>query len=176
MTLRRLLKHQRGAASAELALILPGIAFVLLNVVDLSTYIFVRMQVDLAAHEAVGAARVLCDTSAELPATVNCGSSLSTTMTAAAQSTTLGNQVTIVPSSTVEKYYCANTSGTLVEVAAANATPPTNCSATVTGSTSAPGIYIRTTVSKTFSPVFPGASVASLLTSPITRTAWMRLK
>lgn len=174
MHLRRLSRDTGGAASAELALILPGIAFVLLNVVDLSTYIFVKMQVDLAAHEAVGAARVLCNTSAKLPATINCGSTLNSTMTAAAQSTTLGSQVTIA--NTTEKYYCANATGTLVEVAAANGTPPATCTGTVSGSTSAPGIYIRTTASETFSPVFPGASVTSLLTTPVTRTAWLRLK
>lgn len=175
MTLvRRLLRDSRAAAAAELALILPGVAFILLNVVDLSVYIYTKMQVDLAAHEAVGAARVLCDQASELPATVNCGSSLGTTMTSAAQSTTLGTSVTIA--STAEKYYCANSGGTLVEVAAADATPPTTCTGTVSGSTSAPGIYIQTTASRAFSPVFPGASVAAFLPATITRTAWMRLK
>lgn len=170
----RLVRNTRAAASAELALILPGVAFILLNVVDLSIYIYTKMQVDLAAHEAVGAARVLCDTDAKLPATINCGSSLGTTMTSAAQSTTLGSSVTIA--STAENYYCANATGTLVQVAAASATPPTTCTATVSGSTSAPGIYIQTTASRSFSSVFPGASVAALLPATITRTAWMRLK
>lgn len=182
MGLRHLFRNTSGTAAAEMALILPGIAFITLNLVDLSMYIYTKMQVDLAAHEAVGAARVLCNTAAQLPATINCGSTLSSTMTAAAQSTTLGSTVSIVPNSTVEKYYCANSSGVLMSVAVATATAtttpalPANCSATVTGSTSAPGIYIQTTASKAFSPVFPGASVAAFLTTPITRTAWLRLK
>lgn len=172
--LRAFLHNSRAAAAAEMALILPGIAFVLLNVVDLSTYIYAKMQVDIAAHEAVGAARVLCDTAAELPATVNCGGTLSSTMTSAAQTTTLGTNVTL--SSTGEGYYCATAAGELTLRAAANAVPPADCSLTVTGSTSAPGIYLRTTASYPYSPVFPGASVASLLTTPITRVAWIRLK
>lgn len=172
--LARFLGDTRATAAAELALILPGIAFVLLNVVDLSMYIWTRMQVDLAAHEAVGAARVLCDTSAKLPATTNCGGSLNSTMTAAAQTTSLGNRVTI--GTPTEAYYCSTSSSTLVSVAAVGATPPANCSATLTGSTSAPGDYISVTASLTFSPLFPGVSVASLMPATITRTAWLRLK
>lgn len=174
MLLRRLLRDCRAAAASELALILPGAAFIVLNIVDVSAYIYTKMQVDLAAHEAVGAARVLCDTAAELPATVNCGSTLSSTMTAAAQTTSLGNGVTL--SGTTEKYYCANSGGTLVEVAAANATPPATCTATVSGSTSVPGIYIQTTASRAYSPVFPGATVVAAFPATIARTAWLRLK
>lgn len=172
--LRRLRGDIAGAVAAELALILPGIAFIVLNVADLGIYIYHKMQVDLAAHEAVGAARVLCDLDTELPATVNCGATLGSTMTAAAQSTSLGTTVTVA--STDERYYCANASGTLVEVALATATPPATCTATVTGSTSPPGLYIRTTASRAFTPIFPGASVAALLPASITRTAWLRLK
>lgn len=174
MRLRRFIKDTRGAAGAELALILPGIAFVFLNVIDLSAYIWTRMQVDLAAHEAVGAARVLCDTSAKLPATTNCGASLGSTMTAAAQTTSLGSNVTIA--STAEAYYCANAAGDLVNVAAANGTPPTDCSGTIAGSTSEPGLYISTVASYSFSPIFPHASVAAVLPASITRTAWLRLQ
>jgi len=161
-----------------MALILPGIAFVLLNVVDLSSYIWHKMQVDLAAHEAVGYVRATCTASSQLPVTypdnTHCKATLIAEMTAAAQSTSLGTGVTL--NTPTEAYYCADATGTLVEVAAISATPPANCSATVSGSTASPGIYIKATASSTFSPVFPGASVASVLASPITRTAWMRLK
>jgi Flp pilus assembly protein TadG len=178
MRLRQTFRDTGGAAAAEMALILPAIAFVLLNVVDLGSYIWHKMQVDLAAHEAVGAARVLCDESDAthaLPATVagNC-TGYDTAMTAAAQTTSLGTGVTI--GSTTEAYYCANTDGELVHVAAVDGTVPDDCDATVTGSTSKPGLYISTVASYSFSPVFPGASVASVLTTPITRTAWLRLQ
>lgn len=170
---RRFLSDASGAAAAEMALIIPGVAFILLNVVDLSFYIFTRMQLDLAAQAAVGAARDLCDTAAELPATTNCGGTLTSTMTAAAQSTTLGTNVTI--GAPTENHYCANTSGELIVAGSLDA-PSTDCSAVVSGSTAAPGDYISVTASYTFTPLFPGASVASHLTSPIQRTAWLRLK
>lgn len=158
-----------------MALILPGIAFIGLNLTDLSVYIYTKMQVDLAAQEAVGAARSLCYTAAKLPATINCGSSLQSTMLAAAQKTSLGTGVTFLAAPT-EKYYCADSSSTLVVVANANATPPANCSGTVPGSTAKPGDYISVTAKYTFAPVFPGASVAAYMPATIQRTAWMRLK
>jgi Flp pilus assembly protein TadG len=174
MSLRRLFRDCSGAAAAELALVLPGIAFIALNVVDLGTYVYEKMQVGLAAQEAVGAARVLCDTAAELPATPNCGGTLASTMLGAAQTTSLGNAVTIT--ATTEVYNCADATGTFVQVANYDETPPDDCSGAVSGSTSAPGDYISATVSYDYTPLFPGASVASALSTPITRTAWLRLK
>lgn len=164
----------RATAAAELALVLPGLAFIVLNIADLSIYAYSRMQVDLAAQEAVGAARVLCSASTQLPAKQNCGASLDSTMLAAAQTTSLGSGVTLGASS--ENYYCADSTSTLVVVAAYNATPPSSCGGTYTSSTVAPGDYISVTASYSFTSVFPGASVAALLPSPITRTAWLRLK
>jgi len=38
-----------------------------------------------------------------------------------------------------------------------------------------PGDYVLITVSYTYTPVFAAVSIASVLASPITRTAWMRL-
>lgn len=178
MRLRRLSRDCSGTAAVELALFLPAIAFIMLNVVDLSMYIYAKMQVDLAAHEAVGYVRATCDTATKLPATypdnTHCKSTLIADMTSAAQSTSLGTGVTV--NTPTEAYYCADAGGTLIQVAAISATPPATCTGTVSGSTSAPGIYMQSTASYTFTPVFPGASVASALTSPITRTAWIRLK
>ncbi|MGX7897055.1 TadE/TadG family type IV pilus assembly protein [Tsuneonella sp. HG222] len=173
--LARLARNCRASAAAEMALVLPAFAFVLLNVVDLSIYMYSRMQVDLAAQEAVGAARVLCDTAAELPATQSgkCPN-LNSTIDSAVQTTSLGSGVT--ETATTEAYYCATTAGQLTQVAAVGATVPADCSATVSGSTAKPGDYISVTASYTFTPIFPGASVASVLTTPITRTAWMRLQ
>ncbi len=165
----------RATAAVELALVLPGIAFIALNVTDLSVYIYSKMQVDLAAQEAAGAARVLCDTSAELPATTNCGTTLSSTMLSAAQSTSLGTNITL--SGTDEKYYCADAAGTLKpDNGYALGSAPADCSGIITGSTVKPGDYIKVTASYPFAPVFPGASVAALLPASITSTAWIRLQ
>jgi hypothetical protein len=163
----------RAGAAAELALVLPGLAFIVLNITDLSVYIYSRMQVDLAAQEAVGAARVLCSTSAQLPATTNCGSSLTTTMLSAAQTTSLGNRVTL--GTPVENYYCASAAGDLV-VAGTLASPSTDCSAVVSGSTVKPGDYINVTASYSYTPVFRGVSISAMLPATLRRTAWMRLK
>jgi Flp pilus assembly protein TadG len=170
------LRDCRGAAAAEFALVLPLLAYIFLNVADLSLYLWSKMQVDLAAQEAVGSARALCDgtTAAKaIPATTGC-TSLSTTMTSAAQSTSLGSTVTLGTAG--EAWYCTTSAGALTQVAAVGATPPTDCSATLTGSTVAPGDYISITASHTYNPIFPSATIAAALPSPITSTAWMRLK
>lgn len=177
MALRRFLRDSRGAAAAELALILPAIAFIFLNVADLGFYIFTKMQVDLAAQEAVGAARYLCNEDDELPAKTNCGGTLFSTMQAAAQSTSLGTSVSIgtTIADVDEAWFCSNGSGDLEKVADLGETVPPDCSVPVPSSTAVPGIYISATASRSFSPIFPGASVASVLPSTITRQAWMRL-
>ncbi len=168
-----LLRDSRASAAAEMALILPAVVFIFLNVADLSVYLYSKMQVDIAAQSAVGAARVLCDTDTKLPATTKCAT-LTTTMQGAAQTTSLGTNVALGTPN--EAYYCATASGALTQVAAVGATVPADCSATVSGSTARPGNYISVTATYPFTPIFPGATVASVLTSPITRTAWIRLK
>ena len=162
-----------GAAASEFVLILPAAALILVNVVDVASYTWSKMQVDLAAHEAVGAARVLCDKDAELPATTECDS-LSTKMTAAAQSTSLGSKVSVAD--TAEAYFCANDDGQLQQVATVDGTPPADCSDTTDGSLASPGLYISTKASYSFTPIFPGASVTSTMPDIITRTAWLRLQ
>lgn len=174
MMLRRFLRDTSGVAAAEMVLVLPGFALIMLNVFDLGVYLYTRMQVDLAAQEAVGAARVLCNTAAELPAKTNCGGTLDSTMLAAARSTSLGNTVSLGTSS--EAWFCATSGGVLNQVAALGATVPSDCSATVTGSTVKPGDYISVSASYTFAPIFPQVSVAAAMPSTITRTAWIRLQ
>jgi Flp pilus assembly protein TadG len=169
---RRLFRDDRASAAAELALILPAVAFILLNVVDFSVYLYTRMQVDLAAQEAVGIARTVSyENECEAPvlSDVKCAS-LEDDMAAAAQSTSLGNSVSI--DGTLEDRYCATSGGELVTVDDSDA----DCSGTLAGSTAVPGYYISTTAAFDFSPVFPGASVASVLPPTITRTAFMRIQ
>ena len=173
MTLARgLFRDDRASAAAEMALILPAVAFVLLNVVDFSVYVYTRMQVDLAAQEAVGVARTVSyENECEAPVLshANC-SALEDDMEAAAESTSLGASVSI--GGTLEDRYCATSGGELVAVDDSAA----DCSGTLTGSTAVPGYYISTTATYGFSPVFPGASVASVLPATIARTAFMRVQ
>ncbi len=161
----------RASAAAEMAMIFPIVGFVTMNVVDLATYMYSKMQVDLAAQQAAGIVRSLCTN----PAPANCGTTYLNQMKSAAQQTTHGTAVTVVGSPT-ESYYCANTGGTLVLVATPPATPPATCAATVSGSTSRPGSYIGVPTTFTYHATFPGFSVASYLSSTIQSTAWIRLQ
>jgi Flp pilus assembly protein TadG len=173
---QRLIRDKRGAAAVEMALCLPIFGYMGLNLMDYGIYTFAQTQTEIAAEMAVGAARNLCNSSALLPATgasAKCGANLTSQMTAAAQGTSLGTSVKI--SSPAEGYYCANTGGTLVSVAAINAAPPATCAQVVAGSTSAPGDYINVTASYTYVPFAPGMTIASLLPGTIQQTSWMRL-
>lgn len=170
----------RGAAAAEFVLWISLLAFPVLSAVDIGTYIFQRMQVEMAAQAAVQAAWHACNASSLLPATQKC-SGLLTSMTNAAQGTTLGTAVTVVSGSPSEGYYCLDSSNALALVGTAGTigAPPTqpapfDCHTKIAGSATLPGDYIKFQVSFVYKPVF-SVSLGSALTTPITRTAWMRL-
>jgi len=173
--LRRFGSEQRGAAAAEFALVLSLLTIPVLNAIDLALYAWDRMQVDNAAQIAVQAAWAACPKSFNLPATPNSYNkcpNMPTAVTTAAQSTTLGTAVTVTATS--ENYYCINSSGSLVTVGNFPNTKPSDCSS-VGLAADLPGDYVLITVSYTYTPVFAAVSIASVLASPITRTAWMRL-
>ena len=148
-----------------------------LSVADLSTYIFQKMQVELASQAGAGAAWRVCNTSTLMPATANC-TGLSAAVTTAIQSTSLGSSVT---ATLAEGWYCVNGSTALVLIGSAGAigTPLTatrpNCSS-VGFATVLAGEYVKVTTSYTFTPPYTGLSMTSLLPSPITKTSWMRLR
>ncbi len=56
-----------------------------------------------------------------------------------------------------------------------SAAQPT-CASTVTGNTSNAGDYLPITATYTYSPLFPGGTAASLLSSTITKTVWIRVE
>jgi hypothetical protein len=143
------------------------------------------MQLQMGAQAGAQAAWNACDPGKyTLPATTSstqCGVNLLTTVTSAAQSTSLGTSVTV--SSIVEGYYCADASGNLLLVGSTGtigsppAKPTSSCKTVVATSTSeTPGDYLQVTTSYTYAPIFSGLSIASALTTPITQTAWVRLK
>ena len=159
---------QGGAAAAEFALVLLFLALPILNVTDVGVYVYDRMELDNAAQIAVQTAWAECAPSGKIPATVNnhCAG-VTGAMTTAAQTTSMGSSVSV--SSVSEDYCCPSSTGVTCQGSVATTTP-TNCASGL-----APGDYIFATVSYSYSPLYSGASVASLLTTPITRTAWMRL-
>lgn len=163
---------RRGAAGVEFALILALLTVPLLSVIDFGMWIYQAMELGNAAQIAAQAAWATCSQSSQLPATINCPT-LAGAVTAGAQSTTLGAAVAVT--STTENYYCVSSAtGQLVVVGSFPGSKPADCSA-VGSSVDEPGDYIVITASYTYTPLFAAITVGSVLTTPITQTAWMRL-
>jgi len=175
------LRDGRGGAAAELVLWLSIMLIPVMSVIDIGFYVFQRMQVELAAQAATQGIRFSCGLSA-VPLTRNCAT-FASAATTAAQSTLLADSVTVSSGYPTEGYYCVNGSGDLVlvgSVGTAGSPPPRpdpfNCNSVVAGNTGSPATYARVSVTRTYIPVFSGVSVASLLPTPIVRTAWVRVQ
>lgn len=165
---------QKGAAAVEFALVLSLLVIPILNVADFAMYAWDRMQVDNAAQMGAQAAWATCIPPTYLPASTNC-SGMTAAINKGIGSTSLGSGTGgVTLTSTTEGYYCVNSSSALVPVGTYPGTKPGDCSS-VGSSSDTPGEYVKVTVSYTYSPLFPAVSIASALTSPITRMAWMRL-
>jgi TadE-like protein len=179
---RRYWRDRRGAAAAEFTMVLTLLTIPLLNVVDLSLYVYRKMQVEYAVQVAAHAAYITCSQSQNLPATPNSYSrcpQLPAVITASARGTSLGTGVTIT--SITEDYYCIDGAGQLRPSSSFPQqfpTPPNpnNCQAAIGGSSiDTPGDYILVSGSYNFTSLFPGLSVAGLLTTPINSSAQMRI-
>lgn len=170
--MRRWVKDEGGAAAAELALWLTVMVVLAFSVVELALYSQRRAQVELAAQAAAAAAWKLCGM-----APASCSTGLVAPMTQAAQGTSLGSGVTIVSGQSSEGWYCVDGGGGLAlqGSTAALGTAPAN-QTTCPGNTSKPGDYVRVQVSYTHTPLYSALAVNSLLPSPITKEAWMRLR
>jgi Flp pilus assembly protein TadG len=162
---------QRGVAAIEFALFGGLISVAMLNVTDISVYIYQRMQVEYAAEMAAQAAWKTCD-STQLPATTNCNG-LTDALQNAVAGTSLGTRVTLQSGSPSEGYYCVNSSNALQYVSDVSS-KPANCSAAGTPGLQ-PGDYITVQTTFPYAPMFPGITVTGAFTTPITKTAWMRL-
>jgi hypothetical protein len=177
------LRSRRGAAAAELAILVPVLTLPLLNIVDLGYYAYQRMQVGNAALAGAEEARSFCNTAAKLPATSSNCPGFNVDETIAIHSTSLGSHVALVSGYPIEGYYCALTTGALQQVGTPGTygNPPSgpgDCSA-VTGASSSgapPGDYVQVQVTYTYTSVFPGMTVAALLPGTITQTSWSRLQ
>ena len=162
---------RRGVAAIEFAVFAGLISIGMLNVTDIAVYVYQRMQVEYATQAGAQAAWHTCNLN-QLPATNNC-SGLNTAVTNAVQSTSLGTRVTLQSGSPAEGYYCVNSSNALQYVADVNH-KPTDCSS-VGSPGLLPGDYIQIATTFAYAPMFPGITVAGTFTTPITRTALMRL-
>jgi Flp pilus assembly protein TadG len=162
---------RRGVAAIEFAVFASLISIGMLNVTDIAVYVYQRMQVEYATQAGAQAAWHACDIN-HLPATNNCPG-LNTAVQNAVQSTSLGARVTLQSGSPSEGYYCVNASNVLQYVNDVNH-KPTDCSS-VGSPGLQPGDYIQIQTTFSYAPMFPGITVTGAFTTPITRTALMRL-
>ena len=160
-----------GVAAIEFALFAIFLSLALVNVADVSIYVYQRMQAENATQVAVQAAWKTCD-AAKLPATTNCPG-LATAVQEALQSTSLGTRVSLVSGSPSEGYFCINSSNALQKVSNVSS-KPADCSAAGMPALK-PGDYIQVQTTFPYAPLFPGLSVTGTFTTPINRTAIMRL-
>jgi Flp pilus assembly protein TadG len=163
--------ERRGVAAIEFALFAVFLSFAFVNVVDVSIYIYQRMQAENATQVAAQAAWKACDLS-HLPATTNCPG-LATAVQNSLASTSLGASVSLISGSPSEGYYCVNSSNALQYVSDVSS-KPADCTAAGMPSLQ-PGDYIQVQTTFPYAPLFPGLSVTSTFTTPINRTAIMRL-
>jgi Flp pilus assembly protein TadG len=171
---RAIWADQRGVAAIEFGIFSVLLAFALVNVTDVSIYIYQRMQAENATEVAAQAAWKACDLTV-LPLTTDC-STLAASATAvqnALGSTSLGTSVSLVSGSPSVGYYCVNSSNALQYVSAISS-KPADCTAAGTPSLQ-PGYYIQVQTTFTYTPIFPGMSISSTFPTPINRTAIMRL-
>jgi hypothetical protein len=168
---RRFRRDARGIAGVEMALIASAFSVAALNAGETGRYAFLLMEVRQATQAGAEAAIVTCDT-AHLPATTNCPG-LSSAVTTAIQSTSLGSNVTL-NGSISEAWYCLDTHGVLQNAGDANARP-SDCTA-FGGSGVAPSLYVQIPTTYSYAPLFGSVTIAANFPTAITRTAWMRLE
>ena len=165
---------QRGVAAVEFGLFAIFLSLALVNVTDVSIYIYQRMQAENATEVAAQAAWKNCDLTV-LPPTTDC-STLPASVNAvqsALGGTSLGTRVALVSGSPSVGYYCVNSSNALQYVSAISS-KPADCTAAGTPSLQ-PGYYIQVQTTFTYTPIFPGMSISSTFPTPINRTSLMRL-
>ena len=164
----------RGVAAIEFGIFVPLLFLALANVVDVTIYLYQRMQVQNATEVAAQAAWKTCDLTV-LPLTTDC-STLAASVTAvqnALGSTSLGTAVSLVSGSPSVGYYCVNSSNALQYVSNISS-KPADCTAAGTPSLQ-PGYYIQVQTTYTYTPIFPGMSISSTFPTPINSASLMRL-
>lgn len=147
-----------GASAVEFVLWLSLLAYPLINVFDIGLYVYQRMQVENAAQMGAQAAYNTCSQAYGAPSFTNCGTTGTTAVTSAAQTTSLTTANVSVATGEYLNNVKQTGSGTVT------AAPPTNS-----------GDYVAVQVSYPYSPLFGLASVTSILSSTIVRTHWMRM-
>jgi hypothetical protein len=166
-------RDQSGVSAIEFAFVSGLLVLGLLNTIDVSIYLYQRMELENATQMGVQAVWKACDPNdGHLPATTSCPG-LTTAITKAVQSTSLGGRVSLGSGSPAEGYYCLNSSGALQYVSDVS-NEPADCSAAGMPSLQ-PSDYIQISTTFDYAPLFRVVSVAGAFQTPITKTAMMRL-
>jgi Flp pilus assembly protein TadG len=131
---------QRGVAAIEFGFFAIFLSLALVNVTDVSIYIYQRMQAENATEIAAQAAWKACDLS-QLPATTNCAVLAATNIQSALESTSLRTRVSLISGSPSDGYYCVNSANALQYVSDVSS-KPADCTAAGTPSLQ-PGHYIQ---------------------------------
>ena len=160
----------RGVAAVEFALIALMLSVGLLNVADVGVFASTKMQLENATEMGAQATLKTCNAN-QVPATTNCPG-LNSAVTAAIQSTSLGTHVTLASGYPSEGYYCVNSAGALVYVAAVGS-KPSNCSSV--GGTSSPADYVLVQATYHYTPLFPGITVTSAFSGTLSKTTYVRV-
>ena len=162
----------RGAAAAEFALIATVMSLPLLNVIDVGSYIYSKMEMQNATQMGAQEAWLL-GTTCTLPLTKSgnsCAGTYANSIKAAVQGGTLGANVcpSARPCTINEVYGCVNGAGNLVFTPISSGQP--TCSDDSLG-----GDYVQVTGTYTYTPIVSGITVTGLLTPTITNTSTMRI-
>jgi Flp pilus assembly protein TadG len=166
------LANEAGNALIEFAFVAPILVTLLLNLFDFSALIWARMETDYSAQMGAQAAFKSC-AGGTMPAMTNCAG-ITTTVTTAAQSTSLGSNVSLASGYPTENYYCTTGSNTLQSVGTYSSPPsPFDCSTTGNPGVT-PGDYIVVQVTYSYTPTFSGLSLASSQT--LTSSSLQRLQ
>jgi len=166
-----LVKDVRGLAAIEFGFIAAFLSVAALNVADLSMFFFQKLEANNATQMGAQAAWATCDLN-HIPATVKCPG-MNDAITRSIHSTSLGSTISLRSGYPTEAYYCIDSSGSLQRMSDVSS-PPADCSAAGSSSTG-PADYVMIQTSYTYTPVFTGMSVGSLLPSTIVSTSWVRL-
>jgi Flp pilus assembly pilin Flp len=161
----------RGLAGIEFGLICGFLALAVLNVTDVSVFLYTKLQVNEATQMGAQAAWATCDLN-HVPVTTKCPA-MAAAVAAAIQTTSLKDSVKLVTGYPSDGYYCPGSSGALQYVSDYSS-PPNNCSAAGNPGI-VPGEYIMVRTTRRYSPIFTGISVAAILPSNITSSAWVRV-
>lgn len=164
-------RDERGVAAVEMGLTGTILLGLMLNGVEVGRYAYTASQVTAASQAAAQAALVQC-TPVETPVSTNCPEAAEA-MAQALQGTSLGEEVKRV-GNLDEAWYCLDDKGVLTRVADPGS-KPSNC--TAAGMPAAyPALYLKITAGYTYTPMFPGITLAEKLPAEIQRTAWMRMR